>query len=183
MTVVALLHHPTTPCPDVQSITVEVSKINRSSLHFCYRLTAELVSIRFPQPTKHSRRDELWRHTCFEAFVSLPGVTQYSEFNFSPSTEWAVYNFDDYREGMRQAPFSPPNINMTSSKDLFELSAEIDLETLGSVAPDRELQLGLSAVIERIDGQMSYWAIKHPMPKPDFHHRDGFALVLSEKSS
>ena len=28
--------------------------------------------------------DGLWRHTCFEAFVGIPGAEPYYEFNFSP---------------------------------------------------------------------------------------------------
>jgi hypothetical protein len=40
------------------------------------------------------------------------------------------------------------------------------------------LTLALSAVIEDEDGVLSYWALKHPAGKPDFHHRDAFALEL-----
>ena len=34
------------------------------------------------------------------------------------------------------------------------------------------------AVIEAVDGSVSYWALAHPAGKPDFHHPDGFALQL-----
>jgi hypothetical protein len=34
-------------------------------------------------------------------------------------------------------------------------------------------------VIEDDQGRISYWALAHPASKPDFHHRDGFALVLA----
>ena len=44
--------------------------------------------------------DELWQHTCFEAFVRASSGSEYYEFNFSPSTQWAVYRFTDYRNGM-----------------------------------------------------------------------------------
>jgi hypothetical protein len=33
-------------------------------------------------------------------------------------------------------------------------------------------------VIEAADGSLSYWALRHPPGKPDFHHRDAFALEL-----
>lgn len=179
MVVVSLLCHPATPCPEVNSITVDVSKANRSTLRFCYRLAAVLKQIRIPQCVTHSRRDELWRHSCFEAFIASANATQYLEFNFSPSTEWAAYDFDGYREGMRAAPITPSNLNVTSSEDTLVLSVEIDVAALGLAAAERELQLGLCAVIENVDGQISYWAINHSMPKPDFHHRDGFALLLA----
>jgi hypothetical protein len=38
--------------------------------------------------------------------------------------------------------------------------------------------VGLSAVIEEVDGSKSYWALRHPPGQPDFHHRDCFALRL-----
>ncbi|MBI3061386.1 MAG: hypothetical protein HYY83_05345 [Deltaproteobacteria bacterium] len=28
------------------------------------------------------------------------------------------------------------------------------------------------------DGTISYWALKHPPGKPDFHHPDAFALEI-----
>ena len=40
------------------------------------------------------------------------------------------------------------------------------------------IALGLSAVIEEADGNVSYWALAHPPGKPDFHHSDCLALEL-----
>jgi hypothetical protein len=40
------------------------------------------------------------------------------------------------------------------------------------------LQLALSAVVEDEQGLLSYWALKHPPGRPDFHHPDAFALEL-----
>lgn len=40
------------------------------------------------------------------------------------------------------------------------------------------MQIALSAVIEEKDGTKSYWALRHPPGKPDFHHPDCFALTL-----
>jgi hypothetical protein len=48
---------------------------------------------------------------------------------------------------------------------------------------DTSLTLGLSAVIEEKDGTKSYWALAHPPGKPDFHHKDCFALTLPAPSS
>jgi hypothetical protein len=41
------------------------------------------------------------------------------------------------------------------------------------------VRLGLSAVIEEERGMLSYWALKHPTGRPDFHHPDAFALELA----
>ena len=36
----------------------------------------------------------------------------------------------------------------------------------------------MSAVIETDDGRLSYWALAHPAPQPDFHHRAGWTARL-----
>ena len=35
------------------------------------------------------------------------------------------------------------------------------------------------AVIETRDNTISYWALKHPMNTPDFHHRESFNLRIN----
>jgi hypothetical protein len=47
-----------------------------------------------PAAVAAARTDELWRHTCFEAFVRTSPAPAYYEFNFAPSTQWAAYRFD-----------------------------------------------------------------------------------------
>ncbi len=44
--------------------------------------------------------------------------------------------------------------------------------------PDTDGVIGLSAVIETADGQLSYWALAHPRAQPDFHHRAGWTAHL-----
>jgi hypothetical protein len=34
-------------------------------------------------------------------------------------------------------------------------------------------------VIEEGDGVLSYWALRHPAARPDFHHPEGFALEIA----
>ena len=51
------------------------------------------------------------------------------------------------------------------------MDAIIPSTALPAAAP---LQLALTAVIELTDGSKSYWALKHPGERPNFHHRDGF---------
>ena len=53
-----------------------------------------------------ARTDELWRSTCFELFLRFDDDERYVEFNFSPSTRWAAYAFDGYREGMAELPLA-----------------------------------------------------------------------------
>jgi hypothetical protein len=41
------------------------------------------------------------------------------------------------------------------------------------------LRVALASVIEDGGGTLSYWALKHPPGKADFHHAHGFALELA----
>ena len=123
-----------------------------------------------PQAHSPERADQLWRHTCFEAFAQREAG--YREFNFSPSTQWAAYDFDDYRQGMRIADVLAPRIEAAREGAHYALQAAFDLPGEG------RCRVALTAVLEETDGAKSYWALKHPPGKPDFHHADGFVLEL-----
>jgi len=51
-----------------------------------------------------ARKDELWHHTCFEAFLGLPGSDAYWELNVSPDGDWNLYRFSGYRSGGEPEP-------------------------------------------------------------------------------
>ncbi|MEB3264615.1 MAG: hypothetical protein VKJ66_09615 [Synechococcus sp.] len=40
------------------------------------------------------------------------------------------------------------------------------------------LRIGVTAVLEDRRGGISYWALAHTGPEPDFHRRDSFLLRL-----
>jgi hypothetical protein len=40
-------------------------------------------------------------------------------------------------------------------------------------------RIGVTAVIESPAGDLSYWALKHPAEKPDFHDPNGFSITLA----
>lgn len=127
------------------------------------------------QVAPERRADRLWEHTCFEVFLRSAQETAYLEFNFSPSSEWAAYQFDDYRVGMRHAEGLVPAVIATAPQNRFELSAWIELPGWDEQA----WHLNLAAVIEETSGHKSYWALAHP-PKgpPDFHDPACFVLEL-----
>ena len=135
-----------------------------------YSISGELAGVAFPSTQTSARTDELWKHTCFEAFL---GAGQgYYEFNFSPSSQWAAYRFDGHRAGMRDAPSDDPSIAWRAEEGAGMLSATLRLP------PDVSGQLGLSAIIEDEDGNRSFWALAHPAGPPDFHHAACFAAEL-----
>jgi hypothetical protein len=156
-----LFPHPSTPRPDL-TLEVEVRRAG-DLLSLEYRLGGAVMSVRWPEPQPRERADGLWRATCFEAFVG-DEEGGYVEVNLSPSGGWAAYAFDGYREGMRDLDVPPPVAAVRHAAQAFALTADVNLPD--GAGP----RLGLSAVIEALDGSISYWALAHPSDKPDFHH-------------
>ena len=114
-------------------------------------------------------------------FIARAGQPAYHEFNLAPSGEWAAYAFARYRDGALLADEDlDPRIAVRSSADGLALEASIRLDRLSPVLVRARLALALSAVLEDDAGALSYWALKHPPGRPDFHHPDAFALELDE---
>jgi hypothetical protein len=124
--------------------------------------------------------DLLWQHTCCEIFIASKGMPTYYEFNLSPSGEWAAYAFDGYRSraGEACAEGLAPEVAVRGSAGMLELDAVIRLDRLSKLRSGAPLALALSAVVEDSDRALSYWALRHPPGKPDFHHPQAFALEL-----
>jgi hypothetical protein len=127
-----------------------------------FLLDADLERLRIPPRRKPRHADGLWRHTCFEVFVSRKGARAYREYNFSPSGERAAYAFSSYRKR------AGTKIPLARWNGL--------VATIEARGP---LKVGISAVIEDRTGAFSYWALRHPPGKPDFHDRRAFALELA----
>lgn len=155
-----MLLHPSSASP-VRAIRVSVERVGHG-LRAHYRIDGDLARVRIPPPARARCADDLWRHTCFELFVARKGSEAYQEFNFSPSGEWAAYAFDGYRLRAGNLDIAP------RMRGLLEVE----------LAETEQGPIGVSAVIEDVEGNLSYWALRHPPGKPDFHHRDAFALVL-----
>ena len=127
-----------------------------------------------PEADEPARADELWRTTCFEAFLREDGMETYREWNFAPSGEWAAYDFSAYRADMTAADVAAPYVRMEDNFTWWSLGATIAVDS------DRHWRLALSAVLEEKDGTKSYWALAHPPgDEPDFHHPDCFVAKLA----
>ena len=135
------------------------------------------MTLRFPDPGDAVRTDDLWRTTCCELFLRVPGGDAYCEFNFSPSSQWAAYRFAQLRNGMAlyELPRAP-EIHLDASESHFALEAML---TLPPSLAENHLLAAIAAVIEASDGTKSYWGLAHPPGDPDFHHPDCFALDLA----
>jgi hypothetical protein len=176
---VTLNCHPATCSLGVRDIGVHVHRTPSGTLELRYRLSGDLRGIRIPADGSARLGSELWRHTCFEAFVALDDQPAYHEFNFAPSGAWAACGFDAYRtRSVIRNPVEPPSIEVRTARDRLELDAVVRLESLSPEHASARLRIGLSAVIEATDEGLSYWALHHPADRPDFHHPGAFVLCL-----
>jgi hypothetical protein len=113
---VAELHQDAAPWRRLGSVT----RPRPEGLVLSYKLSGRVDDVYLPAVRPTARGDELWQHTCFEAFVRASSGSEYYEFNFSPSTQSAVYRFTDYRNGMCvAAEVSTPPIDVRLDAQSF----------------------------------------------------------------
>ncbi|MBI2308361.1 MAG: hypothetical protein HYU78_13745 [Rhodocyclales bacterium] len=171
--------HPATPALGLRTVSVQVAAAADGGLRLAFRLGGDLARLRVPAAGIPARSDELWRHTCGEAFVAAEGDPAYREFNFSPSGAWAAYAFAAYRQPALPPGGPPPAVICRRDGDDLLL----DVMLAGAWLPAgsaRELGLTLVAEESGDDGaaSLSYWALRHTAERPDFHRRDSFAVTL-----
>lgn len=165
---VSLTPNPETLWPPIHRIEVEIRR-RGDQLWLNYLISGDTSRVRWPGPAAAERTDGLWAHTCVEAFIRTD--TGYHEFNLATSGQWASYRFDGYRQGMTVADEEVVLKSLEGRGDYTDIGGLFDL-------PPGADRLALSAVIEDVDGGVSYWAFAHAPGKPDFHHPDSFALIL-----
>ena len=95
-----LICHPATPPFMADHIDVSIEASDDGRLKVRYELQGDTETLMLPLVDEPARRDRLWQTTCFELFIRRPEGDSYLEYNFSPSTEWALYRFAAYRDGM-----------------------------------------------------------------------------------
>ncbi len=178
-----LILHPDSRCDAISRLEVEVNRLGARRLFLRFLPDPGFRHIRVPRRIMRppERRDELWRHTCFEAFVRAGDGEAYCEFNLSPNGDWAAYGFSGYRSGMevlKEVGAPGPDPFFREEPSPAAVTAVLELEKLVSLPLYEPWHVGLSAVIEERNGRISHWALVHPPGAPDFHHRDCFALEL-----
>lgn len=176
MQTLELIAHPSFPPREVTRIAASVSQKDPRWLQIRWRIEGA-GAVEIPPFAGRRRADGLWRTTCFELFCADRDGdgAGYAEFNFSPSEAWAAYDFDGYREGMRERPMAgAPTISWRGGRSNLAI---LDVAIARSAVPSGAL--GISAVIEEVGGAKSFWALAHPPCDPDFHHRTCFAATLA----
>jgi hypothetical protein len=176
----ALRCHPASPSAVVRAIEAGATVTTNGALALSYRLFGDLGEIRIPAPVAPAAADDLWQHTCLEAFIAAEDDMGYREFNFSPAGLWANYRFTACRQrDIDFVPPSAPRVSFQRHADGFRLAVLLGPELLPASG---NLDIGLTAVIEARDGSKSYWALCHCAAQPDFHLRQSFSLAQQRTS-
>lgn len=175
-----LVPHPSTPPADppfdIWASVDHVSSLGATATtNIWFGIGAPLSRFSIPDLVEPLRADELWKTTCFEAFLKPADQDSYREWNFAPRGNWAAYDFTAYREAMDKADVeNGPYIRLEDNFTWWSVGATIAADAATS------WQMGLSVVLEENDGTKSYWALAHCDPgKPDFHLADCFTAKLA----
>jgi len=159
------------------SIDGEIER-KESTIDLVYVASGALSEVLWPTFVAHyQRKDELWKHTCFELFILATNGTKYYEYNFSPSGNWNAYIFDDYRKGQQDLAIDKIEIEMErehENKIILNSSIPLIETTQAST-----FKVGISAVIEDQKHQHHYYALSHLGERPDFHIHKSFILSLN----
>ncbi|MFM7404368.1 MAG: hypothetical protein ACKO1N_09850 [Erythrobacter sp.] len=166
-----LMLHVACDLGPIRAVTASIT----ATPHGCdaeFRLDGDCSAITVPPSAMPERMDNLWKTTCFEIFWQPLGGTGYREFNLSPSGRWAAYDFDSFREGMRDAPVEA--IAIACSQD------EAGLILKASIAADLPdpAQVALNAIVEHPDGSLQFWALAFSPGKPEFHSEACRAVII-----
>jgi hypothetical protein len=168
--------------PQVDALDAVLSIAGDGSVHAQFDCRCQARALRLPDARPAEAADALWRHTCCELFVGVAGNAAYREFNYSPSGQWAAYGFSAYR--VRDAceenfAVPAPRIAFASTAAGWTLQAWLAAAALPKAAA-RQIEIGVAAVLESADGNLSYWALRHVPARADFHERETFVLRLSD---
>jgi hypothetical protein len=184
---------PFTPPPHTLTFEAEssvVGEIHNPSLMVSYRLNGNLNKIELIDPSLGlpKRTHELWKNTCFEWFLKSDKSLKYWEFNASPTGLWNFYELDSYRTNLKESfLISEPLFHSELKQEkngptsTYCFSMKCSLKALfneSSLSP-QSTRLAITTVIHWKTNETTYYSLKHPQEKPDFHSPDGFVIPFT----
>ncbi len=142
-------------------------KSNGKSLQCSYIINGNITNLSLKEGRSAKRKSFLWLDTCFEFFLKEENSPDYYEFNFSSNSDYNIFHFPDYR-----APLAETNNFLVDSRMEIESENKIvfDFEIFPHIdVSGKEFTFLASVVLNTNDNKVSFWAVDHADPKPDFH--------------
>ncbi|MDN3645451.1 hypothetical protein QWY75_04410 [Pontixanthobacter aestiaquae] len=167
----SLILHPDCAEGPITAVSADI-EATESGCRARFRFRGDMAKIKVPVHAPSERMDNLWKTTCFEIFWQPHGGNYYREFNLSPSSRWACYDFDDFRENSTDAPVHA--ISIASSHNDSELVLEASIASELPVPAD----IALNAIVEDKGGTIQFWALAFEDGKPEFHSTVCRAITL-----
>jgi hypothetical protein len=114
---------------------------------------------------------DLWKTTCFELFLGSQKSTEYWEWNFSLSGNWACYHFNNYRSGQSEHPeLGPTSFEIQHKPGRMHLQISLPIPPM----QQDDFIFSPTAVIETKSGSIGFWAFQHKDSHPNFHLKESF---------
>ena len=161
-----------TSCPHIDNIKIEAEiEIKNQKLYLQFSLLGSTDIYTFESFKAIKRADNLWEKSCFELFIANRISNAYWEINISSTGEWNLYQFDAYKQGMREIELTTqPLIQTQQDQDSFTISFELDIAELNL---SDSLNINLATILLTKENSRTFWTI-NPVEKPDFHNQNGF---------
>ncbi|MFU7528696.1 hypothetical protein [Qipengyuania sp. ASV99] len=173
-----LMLHQTCNLGPIKAVTASIKATpGGCEAEFC--IEGGVDQIVLPPAAPSVRTDDLWTTTCFEIFWQPIGGTYYREFNLSPSGRWAAYDFDDFREGMRDAPVDA--IALSSVRASQNGLGQLILKASIAAELPAPAQVALNAIVEHADGTLQFWALAFAPGKPEFHSEACRQIIVERR--
>ncbi|WP_299192542.1 hypothetical protein [uncultured Erythrobacter sp.] len=162
----ALTLHPSCDTGPITAVSAKI-RPTEDGCEAEFVLSGGIDQIVLPEPGPSLRTDDLWKTTCFEIFWQPLGGSTYREFNLSPSGRWAAYDFDGFREGMRDAPVEA--MALATAQGSANGKGELVLKAAIAAELPAPAQVALNAIVEHRDGGLQFWALAFDEGKAEFH--------------
>lgn len=174
-----LNRHPSSAGGNALSVQARLIECSDGAIEAAFEIAGDVNNIVWPPQRPAARCDDLWRSTCLETFVAQVDGQKYWELNFAPSASWAAYEFDGYRNAMRNTDAKVDITLAEKHNERLILKARFAIAALDAVRR-KDLRFGLCAITEDRAGTLAYWALAHTSNKPDFHRRESFIATIAK---
>ena len=178
---IKLMSHPNTAQPSAPISVVAFLNRCNTKVMIEYVLTGDMKEFSIPAVSLNpSRVDGLWCHTCFEAFMRFEDSEAYYELNASPTDDWNLYSSSGYH----QDRIADDRINYIFqeshfSEGIYRKVIHVDFANIFPADLNKlDLHMGITAVLEDRNQNLSYWAHTHCDTRPNFHMLESFSLQL-----